>query len=188
MKLILLFLISFPVFSKTPTECLPRMDQESFDSLVFETKSLFFSELDHINLKVTTFRSESYFLQTQPSIKTLINKKQKRIYTVQLNLNLLDCPPPLKALEAILVHELEHVKDYETWSSTKIMSHGGKYISSCKFKTAYERKTDRKVLEKGLHEGLAEYREWVYQWLTPKALANKRKIYLTPEEIRNQIH
>lgn len=90
----------------------------------------------------------------------------------------------MEALEAIMVHELEHVVDYTGWSSARLIKHGAKYSLSMKQKINYERATDNKVLAKGLHEGLAQYREWIYQWLTPKELLSKRRIYLTPEEIR----
>jgi hypothetical protein len=147
------------------------------------TKEQYFPELNKTTIGVTTFSSDAYFLQAQPKIKTLVGNRLKRQYSVQLNLKLLECPPPEDALVAILVHELEHVKDYIGWSSGKILKHGVLYSTSMEVKVAYERQTDRKVLEKGLHEGLAGYREWIYQWLTPEDLANKKRIYLTPEEI-----
>jgi len=180
---VLLLFFSFSAFANSGETCLPSITIESFTSLMKTTKDQFFPELNNVSINVSTFRSDAYFLQAQPRIKTLVKNRIKRQYSVQLNLKLLECPPREDALKAILVHELEHVKDYTGWSSAKIAKHGAHYSTSMNLKVAYERQTDRKVLEKGLHIGLAGYREWVYQWLTPEELSRKRRIYLTPEEI-----
>lgn len=172
---ILLILFSLSARARSSEQCLPAMTLDHFKSLVQSSKDQYFPELRKVKVSVSTFRSDAYFLQARPNIK--------REYFIQLNLKLLECPPSEEALVAILVHELEHVKDYIGWSSAKLVKHGIVYSASMKVKIAYERQTDRKVLEKGLHSGLAGYREWVYQWLTPRELARKRRIYLTPEEI-----
>ncbi len=174
-RFILLILFSTSALAASHEQCLPAMSLDHFKTLVQSSKDQYFPELRKVNIGVSTFRSDAYFLQAQPNIK--------RQYFIQLNLKLLECPPSEDALVAILVHELEHVKDYIGWSSAKLIKHGIVYSASMKVKIAYERQTDRKVLEKGLHTGLAGYRDWVYQWLTPKELARKRRIYLTPEEI-----
>lgn len=163
--------------------CSPKIDLNQFTDLLEKTIEEYFPELPSHSISVTTFKSNSYFLQTQPVAKTLFLNKKKRKYNVQLNLKLLDCPPSEESLQAILVHELEHIKDYAGWSSAKIIAHGIHYSTSLRFRTEYERSTDNKVLEKGLMMGLAGYRNWIYQWLTPKELRAKRYIYLTPEEI-----
>lgn len=165
--------------------CAPKMSVGQFTNLLENTIEQFFPELANESIGVSTFRSDAYFLQAQPVVKTLVGKRGKRRYNVQLNLKLLDCPPSEESLQAILVHELEHVKDYTGWSSAKIAKHGIHYSTSLKFRAKYERATDEKVLEKGLNIGLAGYRVWVYQWLSPKDLVRKRYIYLTPEEILN---
>jgi hypothetical protein len=185
MKGILLLLFAFSSLSVASADvlCHPPMSLTSFNEILWRTKDAYFPELKNEKIILKTFRSDAYFLQAQPEIKTLIGKRNLRVYSVQLNLKLLDCPPSNDALEAILVHELEHVKDYTKWSAAKIAKHGFYYASSLDFKKKYERQTDKKTLEKGLHLGLAGYRDWVYQWLTPKDLKRKRFIYLTPEEI-----
>lgn len=171
-------------FSVSAAEiCAPKMNLEQFTLLLNRTIDQFFPELLDQSIGVSTFRSDAYFLQAQPVVKTLISNQGRRKYNVQLNLKLLDCPPSEDSLQAILVHELEHVKDYTSWSSAKIAKHGLHYTTSLKFRAKYERATDAKVLEKGLNTGLAGYRVWVYQWLSPKELERKRYIYLTPEEI-----
>ncbi len=167
-------------------DCAPAMTLEDFKFELESVRSRFFSDIPAEKLGIKTFRSDAYFLQAQPYLSTLVKPRSKRRYNVQLNLKLLDCPPSDLALEAILIHELEHVRDYVNWSSAEIVGHGAKYALSCGKKVSYERATDQKVLELGRGEGLAQYRECVYQWLTPKDLAKKRRIYLTPEEIRGE--
>lgn len=159
------------------------MTLQQFTDLLFKTRDAYFPELKNESIGVSTFRSDAYFLQAQPEVKTLIGKRGERKYNVQLNLKLLDCPPDEESLEAILAHELEHIKDYTGWSTARIAKHGIRYSTSLNFRANYERETDHKVLDKGLNKGLAGYRVWVYQWLNPKEYTRKRYIYLTPEEI-----
>lgn len=175
--------IFLTIYANAEENCSAKIDVEQFKGLLNRTVEQYFPELKNESISVSTFRSNAYFLQAQPVVKTLIKKRRKRKYSVQLNLKLLDCPPEEEALQAILVHELEHVKDYTKWSSGKIAKHGIHYSTSLNFRAQYERATDEKVLEKGLNLGLAGYRFWVYQWLTPKEYRRKRYIYLTPEEI-----
>ena len=180
---LLITMLSFAANGATSEGCLPTMTIDQFKAMVQSSRDLYFPELSNLKIEISTFRSDEYFLQAQPKIRTLLRGGSKRRYVIDLNLKLLDCPPPEEALTAILVHELEHIKDYTGWSSFKIARFGVHYSTSMKLKTRYERETDHKVLEKGLHSGLAGYREWLYQWLSPKELARKKKIYLTPEEI-----
>jgi predicted SprT family Zn-dependent metalloprotease len=163
--------------------CAPKISLNQFTYLLKKTVNQYFPELVNESIEVSSFRSDAYFLQAQPVVKTIAGKRGNRKYHVQLNLKLLDCPPSEESLQAILVHELEHIKDYTEWSSAKLIKHGMHYSTSLMFRAKYERATDAKVLEKGLNSGLAGYRVWVYQWLSPKELQRKRYIYLTPEEI-----
>ena len=184
MKLLIYCIILLGQFNvMAEVSCFPTIKREDFQRLVKEVKESHFPELEKTQVGISTFTSDAYFLQTQPVIKTLSEKTQNRQYNIELNTRLLDCPPSPEALEAILVHEFEHILDYTTWSSLKIISHGMHYALSCDFKVSYERATDRKVLTKGLHQGLIEYRKWVYQWLSPEELVMKKAMYLTPEEI-----
>lgn len=178
-----LFLFSMVSSHAFAGECLPPMPLEDFKLLVLDTRELHFPELQDLNISISTFESGAYFLQAQPSLETIFKKTSKRSYEIQLNLRLLECPPDLISLQAILVHELEHVKDYNGWSSKKIIGHGLRYVTDRNFRSRYERQTDLKALVKGFSVGLMGYRYWVYQWLTPKELKLKKRYYFTPEEI-----
>lgn len=177
--LTLLILLQFSSFAQA---CEP-MELSTFRTKVEEVKEIYFSDFKDLSIIVTTFRSNAYFLQAQPKIKTLFQKRSRRVYEVQLNTKLLDCPPTEAGLEAILVHELEHIRDYTQWSSRRLINHGLKYSFNCDMRIGYERETDLRVLEFGLHEGLIDYRNWVYEKLTPKELIKKELIYMTPREI-----
>lgn len=179
--LAILFLLMTHVHASP--NCLPEISIDDFKAQLQNVRAEFFPELADETIKVVTFRSDAYFLQAQPAVRSLIGKREKRKYNIRLNLKLLECPPDKESLEAILVHELEHVKDYTGWSASKILSHGVKYMSSLQFKADYEHATDRKVLQKQLNIGLAGYRVWVYGKLDSKDYERKRIIYLTPEEI-----
>jgi hypothetical protein len=182
-SLIIFSLFSHDLFSQVRPGCEPPMSGENFKALVEEVKQSHFPSLKEVKLSVSTFSSDAYFLQAQPIVISLLGLRSKRRYQVQLNTKLLECPPTISALEAILVHELEHVVDYLPMSTSKVAAHGLRYVLSKKFKRHYERSTDCKVLDRGFHQGLADYRKWVYQWLDPEELSTKRRLYLTPEEI-----
>lgn len=164
--------------------CQGTLSLDEFKAQVLEVQSKYFPQLNGNQIRVTTFEAEDYFLQAQPAKSTLLGSRHKRRYEVQLNLRLLECSPGEKALEAILVHELEHIVDYTRMSSAQILSHGLRYVSDKKFRTKYERETDLKALKHQVHDGLVAYREWIYQWLSPKQLARKKQFYLSPDEIR----
>ncbi len=175
-----MFLLSFSIHASEI--CPEKMTRAEFTELLQETIEQFFPELRDEVVSVSTFKSDAYFLQTLPVLKIPIFRGKKK-YKVELNSRILECPPSKEALRAILVHELEHIQDYSGWSSIRIAQHALHYVTSNKFRASYERATDMKVLEKGLSEGLADYRYWVYRRLSPKELKRKRCYYLTPEEI-----
>jgi hypothetical protein len=164
--------------------CAGKIGFDEFSQLVKQVQSRHFPQIPLESVVVTTFEAEDYFLQAQPSVRTLIKNPEKRSYEIQLNLRLLTCSPGEEALEAILVHEFEHVMDYTQWSSAKILKHGLRYIRSDSFRARYERETDEKTLRRGLGQGLKQYREWIYQWLTPEQLETKKRFYYSPEEIQ----
>ena len=162
--------------------CDQALTIHQLEQQVREVQNEYFLDLQSTTVKIILFKSDSYFLQATPHTASLFNKKKNQVYNISVNEKLLDCPPSQIARQAILIHELQHVRDYQSNNSLKIGWNGLKYISQ-KFRYAYERKTDEAVLRLGLHQGLSEYRKWVYQWLSPQQLEIKRKQYYTPEEI-----
>ncbi len=167
--------------------CHLSITSDEFKDLVDRTRQHYFPELSGLNISIREFNSDAYYLQAKPNYKSLFKKKHFRKYYVEINTRLLSCPPSMESIEAILVHEFEHIKDYNTMSSVKIGEMGSKYALSKKFRSKYERQTDVKALEKGLGAGLIGYRNWIYAKLSPKQLLLKKRYYLTPEEIESWI-
>ncbi len=148
-----------------------------------QLKELYYPSLKHINLQVRNFKSKNYYLKTNINVGTLLNKPAKRLYYIEINPKMLECAPTEKAMDAILVHELKHIEDMVQMKTGALLGFLFNYGTNKKFIVDYERATDEKPLELGLAEGLKEYRNWIYSLLNEKGLAEKRKIYYTPEEI-----
>jgi hypothetical protein len=169
-------------------ECLQPSDRTlsltELESRAHEIQRAHFPELDRATLRVTDFKSEDSFLQAQPAGRSLFGDPLTRTYEIQVNPQLLTCPPSQEALTAILHHEFEHLLDYTGWSGLGILGHGARYLMSENFRIRYERQTDLKALENGHALGLIAYRNWLYDRLTPAQVAEKRRTYFTPEEIR----
>ncbi|MBY0517568.1 MAG: hypothetical protein K2P81_11695 [Bacteriovoracaceae bacterium] len=181
---ILIFLAPFALHARTEgVTCYPSITDKEFDNLVTETKISYFPQLLNLSISIKKFNSDAYYLQASPDYKSLVKKKASRKYFIEINTKLLNCPPSMESLEAILVHEFEHLNDYNKMSSVTIADLGIKYATNKKFRTRYERKTDEKALKKGIGHGLIGYRNWIYSRLTPKQLATKKRYYFTPEEI-----
>jgi hypothetical protein len=181
-KLLLLFILSLSITHSFACEF--KTSKSELAQIVAQVQHTYYPELSHTKIDLREFTSDAYFLQAKPDILSLLKKKRNRQYFVEVNTKLYDCAPSPLALEAIIAHELEHIVDYENKHSLQIAGLGISYASK-KHRARYERQTDIKVLYKGLGRGLIEYRQWIYQQLTPKQLATKKKFYLTPEEIEN---
>lgn len=172
----------------SPAECGnapggPAITTRELDDRVQEIRRADYPELSRATVQVTEFESDDSFLQAQPARRSLFDDPSERIYEIQVNPRLLECPPTSEALNAILHHEFEHLVEYTEWSGTRIIAHGLRYLVSESFRIDYERATDLKTLKKGFASGLIDYRNWLYPRLTPSQLEVKRRTYYTPEEI-----
>lgn len=137
---------------------------------------------DQKRLKLVEFQSNAYYLKTGPG--PILKNKNKRLLKIFINTKLYQCAPTKKALKAILIHELAHLDDYLQKSVFKI----GLKMLRRKSRARYERATDLRVLELGHHQGLKEYRKWIYSKLTKKELKKKKCFYYTPQEIDDHDH
>ena len=149
--------------------------QTQFDELL---NTEYFDELRDINIKLTSFKSDAYYLAT--GIKKLLRNKKKRHYNVRINEALFDCAPPERAMKAILAHELVHIKDYVNKNALKMIGFGVGYLVA---PAKIERGTDYRVLKLGLVHGISDYRKWIYPKLSASDLKRKKKRYYTPTEI-----
>jgi hypothetical protein len=175
-----LFLCSFVSAAEI---CSTPIDEKTIQNHIDFLIENHFPELQKIQIKIENFESDAYFLQANLKKKTIFKEAQKRTYVIEVNQKLYACPPSPEGLKAILVHEIQHINDYLNMSSVEVIGLAARYSTNKKFHTKYERDTDTKTLEKGFGKGLIDYRLWVYQWLGPKELKNKKRFYYTPEEI-----
>lgn len=166
-------------------ECLPPVSRSELSNLITEVKRESFPELLGLKIPLVDYKSKNYFFQASLSKKALLSGKKR--YFLEVNPLLLSCPPSTEGLRAIIAHELAHFRDYETLSVTGLTKLGAHYLASQKFRRNYERQTDMAALDLGHGPGLIEYRLWLYEKLSPKSLARKKRIYLTPEEIKEQM-
>lgn len=140
-----------------------------------------FSDLKGQTLTLTPYDGGDYFFETSVSLSSLV--KQKRVYEVYFNPQIFDKNISEEALKSILVHELNHIRDYTKMSVLQLGQFVIKYFISSEFRAYYERSTDLKSLEMGAGRGLILYREWLYSILPKAIIEARRRNYWTPEEI-----
>lgn len=164
--------------------CDSTTNLEEIKALMRDLISDYFPNLEHVHkenrLKIREFESEQYFFKTFFKLGHIL--KDKRVYFIDVNTKLYECAPSKQSLVAILAHELKHIDDYQNFKSYELFKLGLKMIQK-KSRSEYERATDYHVMGLGLATGIKEYRNWIYNQLTQKALNKKKCYYYTPEEI-----
>ncbi|MDR3607335.1 MAG: hypothetical protein P4M08_08140 [Oligoflexia bacterium] len=148
---------------------------------VLSLKDRFFPDLKGLDPRIEVFQGGTDFLRANLRPWTAFLPADRREYLLQVNQALLADPPPPLALDAILVHELTHLRDYRGMSPPRLVWFGLKYFLFPI--TAYERQTDENALKLGQACGLIAYRRWLYAHEQGAALVAKRRDYYTPEEI-----
>ena len=177
-------MLSFSVLAQE-RQCSIPLSDESFADIVNDVRHAYFPELARLRIPIRHFHQAGYYLQAGVNhAQLLIGKKR---YHLDVNPEMLACPPNDNALRAILVHEFEHFRDYHRRSASEVVALGIRYATSRGFRARYERRTDEKVLRQHLGTGLHDYRLWLYQLLPPKQLRLKRIYYYTPSEIDNWV-
>ncbi len=185
---VVLLLLSTTLFSaQADAACDEPISLYELSNLVDDVRSTYFKHIARHNITMESFNSSEAFFQTQPVVGTLLGNVYFRKYKLQYNPRIFFCPPSRKAIHAILVHEFEHINDYYESSAVELLGFATRYKVFSKFRKNYERETDKKACAKGQAEGLIEYREWIYDKLTPKQLESKKAQYLTPEELRKYL-
>jgi hypothetical protein len=148
-------------------------------AMILEVRGAF-PELSHIDLRVRTFRSHSDYLRTRFSVSHFLLFMPMQ-YFVEVNPALFQDQAPSDGVCAILAHELGHIVSrsrgnrIRRFSLVRLLS---------KLQTAkFERRTDLEAIHRGYGDGLKSYREWVYSHIPSNKLPEKRRNYLSPEEI-----
>ena len=172
---ILLFLA---LSARAETSCLSRVASQ------ISSLRTSFPRLDGLNLVLEPFESGEDFFQARP--RSFWKNPRERVYAVRVNTKLCGDPPPPEAEKAILAHELAHLDAYSTMGRKGLLRLGWRYTISPGGKEVeeFEKTADRAVVALGFAEGLARYREWLYPRVAPKTAELKRRLYLTPDELR----
>ncbi|GAB4418485.1 MAG: hypothetical protein OHK0056_28040 [Bacteriovoracaceae bacterium] len=137
---------------------------------------------DKFSYSLYEIDSDQYFFVSNLTWKRFVLGKSE--YRIGHNPKIFNLGIPDDALKGVLAHELNHTEDYVFGSSLGTILPIGVKVSFKKSRAQYERKTDLKVVLKGLGKELLAYKEWQYQQLTHEMLERKKREYLTPEEIR----
>jgi hypothetical protein len=139
-----------------------------------------FPELEHVDLRVRTFRSPSDYFRTRFSVSRFLLLMRMR-YFVDVNPALFQEQAPPDGVCAILAHELAHVGSLSR--GNRIGRFGLVRLLSKRQTTKFERRADLEAIHRGYGEGLKTYRIWVYMHIPPSKLEEKRRNYFSPEEI-----
>ena len=179
MKMVLfLFILSLSAFAN---EGKSRVEAAIQDLLATTHKEIVDDASMNFKMSLFEIKSDEYFFISNISWKrALLGTSHYRIgYNPLVFKNhITDL-----ALKGVLAHELMHTNDYVHGSTLGTIIPIGIKVSMSKSRVQYERKTDLKVVLKGLGPELIAYREWQYPLLSTEALKTKRKEYLTFEEI-----
>ena len=134
-------------------------------------------------------------MAARPKANSIFKKTENRRYIILINSrqNKLKAPLlrdiPFEARVGIIGHELAHIVDYNRKSFIQIIGNGIAYITSNKFKRNLEHKIDRIAINKGLGEGLYQFRLFVEEEAntTEKYRRFKDNIYLSSTDISNLV-
>jgi hypothetical protein len=139
-----------------------------------------YPELETTQIQARPFKSSADFFRTRPRIPDFFVKKNLR-YVVLVNPRAYELKVPEDGVEAIIAHELSHIAYLKKRNRLRLLSMVR--LLSESFAANFERRTDLEAISRGYGEGLRVYRNWLYQHIPQKSLAEKRRDYLSSEEI-----
>jgi hypothetical protein len=102
-------------------------------------------------------------------------------YVIRVNSAATILGAPDEGKRAIIAHELAHVAYYANGNRLRLL--GLIRLPSKGFRERFEKRADLEALQRGYAQGLKQYRIWLYQHVSTGVLQEKRRDYLTPEEI-----
>src|SRR4051794_23752362 len=150
------------------------------EQLLFDVRLASFPRLTSTDIRLRTLHSQSDYFQARFSILQFFFAKRMQ-YVIRVN----DGPgirtAPADADRAIVAHELAHVQYYA--SGNRIHLFGLIRFGDARYRRKFERQADLEAIQLGYAQGLKNYRLWLYQHVSAKALLEKKRDYLSPEEI-----
>jgi hypothetical protein len=148
--------------------------------LVREVRSSSFPELLDRDIYVRQFAGSSDYFQARFSIWRFLTGMRMH-YVIRVNSADALLTAPEQGKRAIIAHELAHVAYYADGNRLRLF--GLTRLASKGFRERFEKGADVEALQRGYAQGLKQYRIWLYQQVSAHVLQEKRRDYLTPEEI-----
>jgi hypothetical protein len=148
--------------------------------IVRDVRTGSFPELSNADIRVRPFSSDSDYFQARFSILRFFFAKKMQ-YFIQVNSRPAILTAPDAGIRAIVAHELAHVAYYARGSRLHLF--GLLRLANGGFRQRFEKRADTDAIKRGYAPGLKEYRLWLYEHVPAKALAQKKKDYLSPDEI-----
>lgn len=153
------------------------------EAVLQEVRHASFPELEHLTLTTGTLTSSSVFFQS--NFDLVVAAGGVLSLNIDVNERLLDDPPSLAALRAVLAHELAHSLDYQQrfarspWELAGLLP----VLFWPPVEEEVERRADVVAVVRGFGRGLLEYRVWLYAHLDAEAVREKRRVYYSPLEL-----
>jgi hypothetical protein len=150
------------------------------ERLVREVRASSFPELLDRDIHVREFAGSSDYFQARFSIWRFLTVRRMH-YVIQVNSAAALLAAPEEGKRAIIAHELAHVLYYA--NGNRLRQFGLIRLASKSFRKRFEKRADVEAMRRGYARGLKQYRIWLYQHVSAGVLQEKRRDYLTPEEI-----
>jgi hypothetical protein len=135
-------------------------------------------------------------MQAQPVFSTLLNKRSKRKYRVNISehFSLINAKMPiLEVPDDVMIgwigHELGHIMDYEGMTNMQLVSYGYRYYFHDSFVKHAEMVADSLAVERGMGKYIVATKRFILDHADlPKHYKDKiRRLYLSPDVIVEQV-
>lgn len=172
--LVAVFLARLPVAPGQPVA------PEWAERLVRNVQSCSFPELAEKDIRIDQFTSDSDYFQARFSIPRFILGRRMR-YVIRVNSGATLLTAPEEARRAIVAHELAHIAYYAKGNRIRLL--GLWRFAGKGYRERFEKRADFEALRRGYALGLKQYRVWLYEHVPPSSLMEKKRDYLSPNEI-----
>ncbi|MGI9056352.1 MAG: hypothetical protein ACR2F2_11185 [Pyrinomonadaceae bacterium] len=176
---VILLLIPTLVFSQNEID--KKIANEKTRILLSQIVRKSYPELADEKINVKTFESEKTFFKARFSITRFLTFR-KLNYIIFVNPVIFKSEISGEAVSAILAHELAHILYYDEKNRFELI--GLASLTDKSFTAKFERKADLQAIRRGYGAGLIKYREWLYANIPKKNLAEKKRDYFSPDEIK----
>ncbi|MEP7273190.1 MAG: hypothetical protein ABI882_16945 [Acidobacteriota bacterium] len=148
--------------------------------LVDDVITTSYAELRDTAIQIKVFQGESDFFRTRFAVPQFMSVGGMK-YILFVNPRVFELKAPEAGLKAIIAHELAHILYFK--QRNRVRHFNLVRLESASFTAGFERRTDLEAISRGFGDGLKEYRQWLYEHVPARKLAEKRSNYFSPEEI-----